>query len=83
MADPPSACRDCLCENCPAELQACEADEGCQAIGACVEESGCDGIGCLEPCGMVIDFHGGIAGKSAQLWLEVDSCSDDACPDLC
>jgi len=83
MADPMTACSDCVCENCLEELQACQADEGCVAIRMCAEETGCTGIDCLGACGDVINMYGGIGGMSAMIGLQISMCLDQNCANEC
>jgi hypothetical protein len=83
MADPMTACSDCICDNCREKLQACADDEGCTAIRMCAEETGCMGIGCIAACGDVIDMHGGVNGPGATIGLQLNMCLDQHCSDEC
>lgn len=72
-------CNDCLCKECLAEYTACDADPGCVAIEACAAENGCSGAACLEPCGDVIDMHGGLGGESVQRAIALSDCFTNLC----
>lgn len=72
-------CGDCLCDKCLDEYTACAADRGCVAIEACAAEFGCNDAQCLEPCGDVIDMHGGLAGDSLQLAIALSTCFNNSC----
>jgi len=77
--DPPTACHDCICDNCYENYQACVNDEGCTAIRGCAEETGCMGLDCLDSCGPVIDMYGGFLGMSAKIGLDLNQCLGDNC----
>lgn len=77
------ACGECGCNNCLAQLQACNDNEGCVAIRDCARENMCTGLACLEVCGDTIDMYGGLAGESAMLALVVSDCIEKQCPGLC
>lgn len=77
--DPPTACHDCICDNCYENYQACVDDEGCTAIRVCAEMTGCMGLDCLESCGEVIDMYGGFLGMSAKIGLDLNQCLGDHC----
>ena len=77
---------DCACDSCACELAACEADPGCTAIRECAQMVGCMGLDCYAPetCMQVIDDAGGVAGDSAAIGLELNSCIETAmCPVSC
>lgn len=77
-------CEICACNNCLAELTACEADPGCVEVRMCAQETGCTGLGCLGPCGDVIDEAGGLGGQSVMLALQVSDCYEAAsCDTMC
>lgn len=81
--DKGDACGECACNNCLAELSACNADPGCTAIRECAQEAMCSGLACLGPCGETIDDNGGFAGPSAMLALTLSGCIDDNCAGDC
>lgn len=72
-------CGDCMCDKCLDEYTACAADRGCVAIEMCAAEFGCNDAQCLEPCGDVIDMHGGLAGDSLKLAIELSACFNNSC----
>jgi hypothetical protein len=73
------ACGECLCERCLAQYEACTADRGCVAIMQCAADHGCLGLACLEPCGSVIEEHGGPVGPSSAAALNLSVCAGDEC----
>jgi hypothetical protein len=73
------ACEQCACNNCLAELTACQEDPGCVEIRTCAQQAGCTGVGCLGPCGDVINANGGPLGQSAGLASALSDCYEGAC----
>lgn len=77
-------CEICACNNCLAELSACEDDPGCIAVRMCAQETGCVGLGCLGVCGDVIEEAGGLGGESVMLALQLSDCYEAAsCDTMC
>jgi hypothetical protein len=73
-------CETCACNLCLDPLYACQQDVGCVAMRDCAEQAGCAGVDCLEPCGAVIDMHGGPFGSSGELALTLSDCLSASCP---
>jgi hypothetical protein len=73
-------CETCACNLCLDPLYACQQDVGCVAMRDCAEQTGCAGVDCLEPCGAVIDMHGGPFGNSGALALALSDCLSASCP---
>lgn len=73
-------CETCACNVCLDPLYACQQDVGCVAMRDCAEQTGCAGADCLEPCGAVIDMHGGPFGDSGALALALSDCLSASCP---
>jgi hypothetical protein len=75
-----NACEMCGCNLCLTPLYACQQDVGCVAMRECALQTGCVGADCLDPCGAVIDMHGGPFGSSGALALELSDCLSASCP---
>lgn len=81
MVDPPNdPCGNCACDNCLAELDACNQDEGCKAIRECAQETGCtDAPSCFMLCGNVIGMYPGSIGTAQN----IADCINNNCQAEC
>jgi hypothetical protein len=78
----PSYCEPlhgCVCDNCAAEMLACDADEGCKEILKCGLAAQCRGIDCYDVCSEQINANGGAFSSSTNIALLVSDCSKP-CP---